>query len=112
MLFTKEEVKSMTRPNLSLVRNTAFNPAISFEEKLADHNAVLQGYIDTFYTRNCSHTTIKTVGRFLRGWFKEFIITDPTHPEGERQLLVWEAMAPTLGRQHITAFTKGLICSA
>jgi site-specific recombinase XerD len=101
----------LSRPNLALVGNTVETPTSSFKQKLADHDAILQDYIDTFLLRNLSDTSIKAVSRFLRGWFEGLIIPDPSHPNGERQMLVWEAMAPVLGRQHVMAFTKGLVCS-
>jgi site-specific recombinase XerD len=103
---------SMSRPKLSLIRNSQVSPAIiSFDEKLSDHTAILNGYIDTLYTRNFSPTTIKTVSGFLTGWFEGMIIPDSYHSDGERQLLIWEAMEPTRGRKFIVAFTKGLIFS-
>ena len=37
------------------------------------------------------------------------MMLDDTHPDGERQLFVWEAMTPVLGRQRIVGFSKGLV---
>ena len=34
---------------------------------------------------------------------------DDTYPDGERQLFVWEAMTPVLGRQRIVGFSNGLV---
>jgi site-specific recombinase XerD len=76
---------------------------------LADHHAMLQGYLDTHITRNHSDRTIESERRFLMGWFESFVMQDDDHPDGERQLLLWEAMEPVLGRQRIVAFSKGLV---
>jgi site-specific recombinase XerD len=102
----------MSRPRLSLVQTGNVSaPRISFEEKLADHQAILRAYTDTLYTRNFSTQTIHYTERFLYGWFANLSVADGTHPDGHRQLLIWEAMKPVLGRQYIVAFSKGLICS-
>jgi site-specific recombinase XerD len=37
------------------------------------------------------------------------MVEDESHPDGERQLLIWEAMAPVAGRQRIVGFSKGLV---
>lgn len=100
----------MARPRLALVHNlTPISREIPFFEKIADHRAILQGYIDTHIARNHSSTTIENEDRFLKGWFEGLMISDKDHPDGERQLLIWEAMAPFTGRERIQKFTKGLI---
>jgi site-specific recombinase XerD len=76
---------------------------------LADHQTILQGYLDTHTTRNHSDRTIESERRFLIGWFESFVMQDDSHPDGQRQLLVWEAMEPVQGRQRIVAFSKGLV---
>ncbi len=100
----------MGRTQLALVQSLQIvSESPSLAEKLVDHQTILQGYLDTHLTRNHSEITIENERRFLRGWFEGFIVPDETCPEGERQLLLWEAMAPMLGRQRIVAFSKGLI---
>jgi site-specific recombinase XerD len=76
---------------------------------LADHHALLHGYLDTHTTRNHSPRTSEAAQRFLTGWFEGFRVPDERHPAGERQLLVWEAMEPVRGRQRIVGFSKGLV---
>src|SRR5712664_2596510 len=72
----------MSRPQLTVIQAGSPPPAaVPFAEKLVDHQAVLQG----------------------------FLLPDATCPGGERQLLLWEAMQPVVGRQHIIGFSKGLI---
>lgn len=100
----------MNRPQLAIVSRTQRTPlASSLSELLADHRAILQGYLDTHVTRNHSERTIEDERRFLTGWFENFVVEDERYPEGERQLLLWEAMAPITGRQRIVAFSKGLV---
>src|SRR5258707_7430294 len=100
----------MSRPQLALVQNLEVSsPAVPFSQMLADHHAILQGYLDTHTTRNHSDRTIESERRFLIGWFESFVMQDDSHPDGRRQLLVWEAIEPVQGRQRIVAFSKGLI---
>jgi site-specific recombinase XerD len=100
----------MTRSQLTLVHALDIVPAsLPFSEQLADHHALLQGYLDTHITRNHSQATHENERRFLTGWFENFLVPDEHHPDGERQLLVWEAMEPVRGRQRIMSFSKGLI---
>lgn len=102
----------MTRAELALVHSITPSPTrIPFFEALADHHSVLQSYLDTHITRNHSGRTLEADRRFLVGWFEGFMVPDATHPDGERQLLLWEAMAPVVGRQRVMAFSKGL-CQA
>src|SRR5260221_10204166 len=100
----------MSRPQLVLVQNLEVGSTlVPFSQMIADHCAVLQGYLDTHITRNHSERTIESERRFLTGWFESFVMRDDTHPDGERQLLLWEAMEPVMGRQRVVAFSKGLI---
>src|SRR6266699_4714101 len=98
----------MSRPPLALVQNLEVSsPAVPFAQMLADHHAIMQGYLDTHVTRNHSDRTIESERRFLTGWFESFVLQDDDSPERERQLFVWEAMTPVLGRQRIVGFSKG-----
>lgn len=100
----------MARPQLVLVQNLeVIQSPVSFVEMLSDHHAILQGYLDTHITRNHSDRTIEAERRFLMGWFEGFMVQDDGHPDGQRQLLLWEAMEPVQGRQRIVGFSKGLI---
>ncbi len=85
--------------------------AVSFTQRLHDHHALVEGYLTTLITRNYSPSTREYERSFLHGWFKGQTIRDRTHPEGQRQLLLWEAMRPVVGRQMIIAFSKGLVLS-
>lgn len=92
----------MSRPHLAIVHDMSVVSApISFAEKLVDHEAILTAYLDTHVTRNHSELTIESERRFLKGWFENLIVKDDSHPKGERQLLIWEAMSPGTGRQRI-----------
>jgi len=99
----------MSPAQLSIVQRVeVVQSAVPFAEALADHHAILQGFLDTRITRNHSERTIEYDRRFLTGWFEGFIVEDSAHPDGERQLLTWEAMEPVIGRQRIVGFSKGL----
>src|SRR5258707_14769334 len=100
----------MTRPHLALVKTVeAISTPVSFPQMLADHQTILQGYLDTHITRNHSDRTVESERRFLIGWFEGFMRQDDNQPDGERQLFIWEAMEPVLGRQRIVGFSKGLV---
>lgn len=101
----------MGRTQLSLIplsRVTVENADHSYSQKLSDHQSILQGFLDTYRTRNLSPTTLASDSRFLKGWFEGILIPDESHSEGERQLFIWEAMAPLHGRKRIVEFSKGL----
>lgn len=99
----------MSVAQLSIVRRTeAPSSSSGFAEMIADHKAILHGYLDTHLTRNHSCKTIDCELRFLEGWFTGFRVLDRGHPDRERQLFIWEAMAPLVGRQRIIEFSKGL----
>jgi site-specific recombinase XerD len=100
----------MSRPQLVLVQNLEVDSTlVPFSQMIADHCTVLQGYLDTHVTRNHSERTIESERRFLTGWFESFVMQDDDHPDGERQLFLWEAMEPVVGRQRVVAFSKGLV---
>jgi integrase len=102
----------MSRPQLVLVSRVEAVPGpIPFAEMLADHQSLLQSYLDTHVTRNHSSLTIEHERLFLTGWFEGFLVPDEHHPDHQRQLLLWEAMAPVAGRERIRAFSKGLVLS-
>src|SRR5437588_560232 len=72
----------MSRPQLALVQNLELSsPAVPFSQMLADHHAILQGYLDTHVTRNHSDRTIESERRFLTGGFESFVLQDdyPVH---------------------------------
>ena len=98
----------MSRPRLTVVHNLALvSHSISIDEKLLDHQAILDGYLDTRIARNHSPKSIEVERRFLEGWFKNYPIEDDQHPSGYRQMFIWEAMQPVVGRERILAFSKG-----
>jgi site-specific recombinase XerD len=102
----------MSRPQLVLVsRVEAVPQPIPFAEMLADHQALLQSYLDTHITRNHSESTIEHERLFLTGWFEGFLVPDENHPDHQRPLMLWEAMTPIAGRERIRAFSKGLVLS-
>ena len=100
----------MNRPHLAIVhRLEVVSTPISFWDSLADHQSILYGYLSTHITRNHSRHTIETQRCFLEGWFKNFPVRDNTHPDGYRQMFIWEAMEPVIGRERIQSFSKGLV---
>src|SRR5258708_24737956 len=95
--------------HLTIVRSITPQPQpISITEKVADHYSILQGYWDTFVTRNFTQSFLLKEKRFIEGWFENYLTKDEDFPDQERPLLVWEAMVPVHGRQRIVEFSKGL----
>ncbi len=110
VLLVTKSGDTMNRSHLKLVGQVEIvNTAIPFSEKLDDHRAILEGYLDTHITRNHSSRTIEKEQKFLTGWFEGIIVPDENHPYRERQLLVWEAMKPVIGRERVKEFSKGLV---
>jgi len=73
----------MSRPQLALVHNIeVVSTPVPFSQLLADHHAILQGYLDTHVTRNHSDRTIASEHRFLMGWFESLMVQDDDHPDG------------------------------
>lgn len=100
----------MNRPHLRLISQVENRTThISFSEMLDDHRAILEGYLDTHITRNHSSRTLKGEQALLTGWFEGILVPDENHPLRERQLFVWEAMKPVIGRERIKEFSKGLV---
>src|SRR6266542_6912264 len=102
----------MSRPQLVLVsRVEAVPQPMPFAEMRADHQALLQSYLDTHITRNHSESTIEHERLFLTGWFEGFLVPDENHPDHQRPFMLWEAMTPIAGRERVRAFSKGLVLS-
>src|SRR5262245_3177575 len=102
------EIK-MPRANLALVEKPSFvRRPISLSEKLADHQDIIQGYLNTHLLRNHSEYTIVGEEYFLRRWFEGFLVEDLEAPGTRRQLFVWEAMRPIEGRLRIIEYGKAL----
>jgi site-specific recombinase XerD len=100
----------MSTPVFRVIEGSARRPSsVPFSEQLDDHYAILNGYLDTHITRYHSDMTIEAERSFLTNFFRNMPVSDPDHPDGERQLLIWEAMKPVSGRERMTAFSKGLV---
>jgi integrase len=84
-------------------------PSFSYVEKLNDHNSIIQGFLDTHVKQNHDEKTRREDERYIRKWFEGINIPDKDHPDGERQLFIWEAMEPVVGRQRINAYSLGLV---
>lgn len=97
--------------HLVLVGSSYSDGTVAFSERLRDHHAIIEGYLATLVTRNYSLHTRHNERSFLSGWFAGQAIRDRSHPQGQRQLLLWEAMRPIVGRQLIVSFSKGLVLS-
>lgn len=104
-------INLMKHTNLALVTSNSHSIPISISEKQSDHNAILSAYSDTHVYRGYTERTVKRHRSFLDNWFKRFKVPDDTHPDGERQLYVWEVMQPHLGRRYIREYHDDLIAS-
>ena len=83
------------------------NSPIPFDERVRDHDSIIDAYITSHSLKNHSELTIEADRSFLKGWFNGFKVKDDHHPEG-RQLFIWEAMHPHAGRQIISNYANGL----
>jgi hypothetical protein len=101
----------MKHTNLALVTSNSHSIPISISEKQSDHNTILSAYSDTHVYRGYTERTVNRHRSFLDNWFKRFKVSDDTHPDGERQLYVWEVMQPHLGRRYIREYHDDLSAS-
>jgi len=83
------------------------NQSVPFEEKVQDHNAILDAFLNTHVLRNHSPRTQHFDESYLRGWFAGYKVQDDQLPDGGR-LFVWEAMHPTMGAEIIKSYSTGL----
>jgi site-specific recombinase XerD len=104
-------LRLVSRANLVQGINSSVPAAIPSEEQLADHQAILEGYLDTHITRGHMENTRKCDRFYLTRWFQIYSIPDATLPAGVRQLFVWEAMAPITGRERAVEYGKDLMRS-
>jgi integrase len=99
----------MARPQFSVLRDgESHSREVPYEERLADHRAVLRAYFRTYEKRRYDKSTLVRVEKFLTSVFEGIKVVDATHPPGARQLFVWELLHPTEGPEIIDLFATSL----
>lgn len=93
----KEEDK-MTKYRFTILGDVpAEFQRVSYEERLRDHDAVLQAYLRTFEKRAYTEKTVKRADEYLRSVFERILVRDAKRGPGETHLLVWDLLHPALG---------------
>lgn len=70
---------------------------VPYQERLSDHEAVLQAYFRTFEKRAYVQESLKRTEGFLRSVFEGVLVQDAEHPKGQRHLLIWDLVCPKEG---------------
>src|SRR5260370_8550176 len=85
----------MSRPQFVLVSSVEAVPRpLPFAEMLADHQALLQSYLDTHIPRNHTSLTIEHERLFLTGWFEAFFLPHEHHPHHQPHLHLRNTIPP------------------
>jgi len=100
--MTNEAAPSLTGLNLP------------WEERLSDHNNKIEEYLQNYLFRGANpETTIVGIRSILTSTFRRVRVDDVNHPDGSRQLLLWELLNPTdgpcfVGQITVSMLTQGL----
>jgi integrase len=85
-------------------------PVISWEEQLHDHNQKIEEYLQNRVFRGCTYeSTVRSARAVLRRLFDLVQIQDANHPNGHRQLLVWEFLDPVRGSSRFGVLMSSLL---
>ena len=85
-------------------------PIISWEEQLHDHNQKIEEYLQNRVFRGCTYeSTVRSARAVLRRLFDLVQIQDANHPNGHRQLLVWEFLDPERGSSRFGLLMSSLL---
>jgi integrase len=85
-------------------------PIISWEEQLHDHNQKIEEYLQNRVFRGCTYeSTVRSARAVLRRLFDLVQIQDANHPNGHRQLLVWEFLDPVRGSSRFGVLMSSLL---
>ena len=85
---------------------------ITWEERVKDHNAKIEEYLENCLFRGCSpETTIKSIRSVLTRMFSRVEIDDPSHVDGHRHLLFWELLEPQVGPSRVSLIVRSLLAA-
>jgi integrase len=85
-------------------------PIISWEEQLQDHNQKIEEYLQNRVFHGCAYeSTVRSARAALKRLFDLVPIEDPKHPDGRRQLLVWELLDPLRGSSRFGVLMSALL---
>lgn len=92
----------ITRPPTIIV-----NQPVSFADKMRDHTAILDAFLNKHVVGNHSHRTWLSDKRFFRGFFAGYRFRADREADGQ-PLFIWDAMHPTIGPEIIKSYTTGM----
>lgn len=85
-------------------------PIISWEEQLHDHNQKIEEYLQNRVFRGCTYeSTVRSARAALKRLFDLVPIKDPKHPDGHRQILVWELLDLVRGSSRVGVLMSSLL---
>lgn len=83
---------------------------IPWEERLEDHDAKLEEFLQNCVFRGCSvETTVRDRKATLKSIFRRITVPDSTRPSGYRHLLVWDLLNPILGSYYLSLIISSLL---
>lgn len=83
---------------------------IPWEERLKDHDAKLEEFLQNCVFRGCSvEETLYGRKATLESIFRRIKIPDSTHPSGFRHLLIWDLLNPILGSYYLSQIISSLL---
>ncbi|HKF47578.1 MAG TPA: tyrosine-type recombinase/integrase [Terracidiphilus sp.] len=92
----------ITRPPVVIM-----NQPVPFAEKMQDHTAILDAFLDTHVVGIHSHRTWLFDKRYFRGFFDGYKFRADQEATGQ-PLFIWDAMHPIIGPTIINSYCTGL----
>ena len=98
--------KNMSAPFTVLIDVPKKLTDVPYEQRKADHAAVLAGYLRTFDKRAFEEETVNRTATFLNKFFESILIRYPAG-DGQSHILIWDLMHP-YGSQIIDLYAESL----
>jgi integrase len=99
----------MSKVNPSEVEVETQAHQVPWEEQFEDHENKIEEYIQNCIFRGCSVEGTVHRKAELHAIFRRSEIADSTHPNGRRQLVVWDLLNPTRGSHYVNLIISSLL---
>jgi integrase len=84
--------------------------AVTWEERLRDHENKIEEYLQNRLVRGCNpETTLRGNRSALLSTFRRVQVEDATHRDERRQLLIWELLNPAKGSYYVGLIGTSMI---
>jgi integrase len=83
---------------------------IPWEERVHDNDNKIEEYFRNCHFRGCNpDTTIRALRTEIHSLLRRVEVADPAHPQGKRQLLIWELLDPRRGPYYLGLLIASLV---